>query len=100
MGFTESVAINSTSGLFYVADTNYQTMAVISEKANQPQAVWNVGNSPEALLPDPSNNTLYVADYFDFTVSALDADTSISEAIISTGYGPTGLALDPTTHTL
>ncbi|MFP5226550.1 MAG: YncE family protein, partial [Acidobacteriota bacterium] len=77
-----------------------KTVAVVSEKANQVQTVWSVGDSPDALLLDPSSNTLYVADYFDSTLRALDASTGVSKAVLSVPSGPTSLALDPAAHLL
>lgn len=99
-GFAESVAVNSTSGLVYVTDSHYSIVTVISEKTNQVQATWKVGNSPNSLLLDPSTNTLYVADYFDSTILALNGTTGVSIATIPVVSEPTSLALDSTTNTL
>ena len=99
-GLAESVAIDSASGLVYIADSHYNTVTVISEKTNQVQAVWNVGEGAQALLVDSSNSNLYVANYFDSTISVLNDTTGVSSATITVGSGPASLALDPTTATL
>lgn len=99
-GLADSVAVNSAAGLVYVADSNYNTVSVISEKSNQVQAVWNVGEGPQALLVDSSSSNLYVANYFDSTVSVLNDTTGVSSATITVGSGPASLALDATTNTL
>jgi YVTN family beta-propeller protein len=96
----EGVAVDSSAGTVYVANSGAGTVSVIDEKTNAVTATIGVGSDPEGVAVNPAAGIVYVTNADDDTVSVIDAATNAVTATIGVGSFPDGVAVDPTAGTV
>ena len=110
--------INKITNTIYVTNQDDNTVSVIDgatcnssngSGCSQPQRTTPVGNVPQQIAVDETNNTIYVVNQGDGTVSVIngehcnDTDTSgcnQSWPIVTVGNSPQALGLNPNNHTV
>jgi len=96
----DGVAVNSTAGTVYVANSGAGTVSVIDEKTNAVTATIGVGSDPDGVAVNPAAGTVYVTNRQSDTVSVIDAATNAVTATIGVGSSPDGVAADPAAGTV
>jgi YVTN family beta-propeller protein len=96
----DGVAVNSTAGTVYVANSGAGTVSVIDEKTNAVTATIGVGSDPDGVAVNPAAGTVYVTNRQSDTVSVIDAATNAVTATIGVGSSPDGVAVDPAAGTV
>jgi DNA-binding beta-propeller fold protein YncE len=112
------VGINKITNTIYVSNRDDNTVSVIdgatcnssnTSGCSQPQPTTPVGDVPQQIAVDETNNTIYVVNQNDGTVSVINGahcngtDTSgcnQSWATVTVGNSPQALGLNHTNHTL
>jgi YVTN family beta-propeller protein len=103
--YPESVAVDSSTGTVYVADTgNIEPapgfVSVISEATDSVIDTVPVGDNPGSVSVDPSTGTVYVASGSSNTVSVISEATNTVTDTIPVGQSPSGVAVDSDTGTV
>ena len=96
----DGLAVDSTAGAVYVANSGAGTVSVIDEKTNAVTATIGVGSDPHGVAVNPAAGTVYVTNAGDDTVSVINAATNTVTATIGVGGYPDGVAVDPTAGTV
>jgi len=118
-GGPQAVAVNQATHTIYVANSNDNTVSVISAAACNParpsgcRRTWptiTVGSAPlSGVTVDQATDTVYVTNGGGNTVSVINGATcnalvtagcGQTPATITVGNGPAGLAINHVTHTL
>jgi YVTN family beta-propeller protein len=112
------IGINKITNTIYVSNRNDNTLSVIdgvtcnssnTSSCSQPQPTTSVGNTPQQVAVDETNNTIYVVNQADGTVSVINGahcngiDTSgcnQSWPTVTVGNLPPALGLNPNNHTV
>ena len=112
------IGINRTTNTIYVTNRDDNTVSVIdgatcnssnNSGCSQPQPTIPVGDFPQQITVDETNNTIYVVNQFDGTVSVINGahcngtDTSgcnQSWPTVTVGNLPVAVALNPDNHTV
>jgi DNA-binding beta-propeller fold protein YncE len=112
------IGINRTTNTIYVTNRDDNTLSVIdgatcngsnTSGCSQPQPTTSVGNTPQQVAVDETNNTIYVVNQADGTVSVINGahcngtDTSgcnQSWPTVTVGSLPPALGLNPNNHTV
>jgi YVTN family beta-propeller protein len=92
-----AVALNTSSHLLYVANTNADSVSVVDVAAQPPSVVATipVGDGPFGISENRTTHLLYTANLYDSTVSIIDTNTrSVVGSISMGGYEPFDVAVD------
>ncbi len=94
-----AVLYDSAHDAVYVADGSRADVVEIDPTTDLVNATVHVGTDPDALLLDPTNNTIFVANDGSGNLSVINATAN---AVVQTIAAPgvTYLALDPTNDTV
>ena len=94
----ESVGVNPTTNLVYVANVLGNSVSVIDGSSNEVVATVAVGTSPAGVGVNPTTNRIYVANRGSNTVSVLNGTNNAIVSTIAIGSMPQGIAVNPTTN--
>ena len=112
------IGINKITNTIYVSNIDDNTLSVIdgatcnssnTSGCSQPQPTTPVGNAPQQIAVDETNNTIYVVNQNGGTVSVINGahcngtDTSgcnQSWPTVTVGNSPQALGLNPNNHTV
>ena len=72
----------------------------IAQAAHASTKTISVGNSPDAVAVDPSQNLIYVANGGDNTVSVINGSTNTIKKTVPVGDDPDAIAVNPSTETV
>ena len=94
------VAVNTTTGKIYVANSGSNNVSVIDGASN---AVVATVTDPHAIAPvalavNATTNTIYVANSQSNNVTVIDGATNSVTATIPVGTSPSGVDIDPQTN--
>jgi YVTN family beta-propeller protein len=88
------VTYDGGNGNVYVANTNSNSVSVISAATNTVVATITVGNNPRCIAYDDENGNLYVSNIGGSSVSVISGATNTVVASIGVGNNPDGVAYD------
>ena len=94
------VAVNTTTGKIYVANSGSNNVSVIDGASNTVVATVTDPHAiaPVALAVNATTNTIYVANSQSNNVTVIDAATNSVTATIPVGTSPSGVDIDPQTN--
>lgn len=90
----DGVAV-STTGKVYVANTDSNSVSVISATTFSVIKTIAVGGWPTGAVVNTATNAIYVANAYDHTVSVIDGTTDTVAKTIGVGLSPNNLAVNP-----
>jgi K319-like protein/Big-like domain-containing protein/NHL repeat-containing protein/6-bladed beta-propeller protein len=110
LGFPQGLAIDSSRGAIYVADTGnnriemFSTNGTFIKKWGTPGSGNGQFNNPSAIAVDPSRGFIYVADSFNYRIEKFNTDGTFINTWGSRGFDngqfgdrPSAIAVDLTT---
>lgn len=94
----QGVAVNPVTNRIYVANGDFDTVAVIDGTTDTVVDTIAVGNQPVGVAVDTVANRIYVANYSGDTVSVIDGNTDLVAATIPTSSRPLGIGVNADTN--
>jgi YVTN family beta-propeller protein len=91
------VAVNSTTGMVYVANTGSGTLSVINGKINKVTHTIKVGHDPASIAINAKKDLVYVANTNSNTVSVINGKTNKVTHTIKVRHHPNSVAVNPRT---
>lgn len=93
----QAVAVNSTTGRVYVANSGADTVSVIDGHARRLVGTIAVGFAPGGVAVNPTTNRIYVLNRNDGTVLVIDGESDRLLTTVAVGGRPSAVAVNPVT---
>jgi YVTN family beta-propeller protein len=95
-----ALAVNPATNKIYVANSNGDSVSVISGLTDTVTSTVTVGTTPSAIAINAITNTIYVANSGSANVTVINGATDTVVTTVGVGTTPSAIAVDPVTNTV